>query len=682
MNFNGVSSVNSSALLLSDDMILTRYRGVDVTPHTFNNLMKTIASQRSISNTSQNKTKFEERIREIILAFNPSLKNSSRDMTTEYLLINSLKLNDKKQITHTYNYNTWGKDTRVDDNSERDQDDDDDDDDFKTKVVEAFSEMAHSEWDEVRLFDLVRSVSGKQCAKKVKRAYERRVRNERADACPKKSRLVSSRDDADNGTLTSTLKNILGIKKLDVEGCCSLVGAMKRFIDRWIEEQSMDTIEKYVYALRQVDEKLRSVEGVRAQMVATHEQDMSKLVNELRELQDVVIAHANCDRELNRVVTNCEGLTKRVEAVTKLNDDLNTTITHNVIEMAKLCADVGEKEVTIEELSECVNRNSREMSDLRNKVAEMDAKSTHVISECTQLDEQNTLLLSENSKLESRVVELEAELRRVLDSARVGEARCYELLNGRDKDDEERQRVIDLTSKLCSDLRKENEVLLQDKHAMTRQLEEVKEFNKNLKQRMDVDARQNQDQHDMLEQKLVHSERELSACRGRLADREQEYNIKLHDHVQQITRLTSDVEELKQTKRRLETDNAVLSKDNENLKLIYEEGCDAIEREADVRAENKRLKARVDDMLNEFENERADWVNKVNDQADSSDASFDATACSSVRPEKRKHDIMSKIAGAVKPLRKPDEVVRKQRKSVHVLPIKNSSFVTPHVNKQ
>ncbi|AEB00384.1 desmoplakin [Clostera anachoreta granulovirus] len=681
MNFNGVPSVNSSAFLLSDDMILTRYRGVDVTPHTFNNLIKTIASQRSISNTSQNKTKFEERIREIILAFNPSLKNSSRDMTTEYLLINSLKFNDKKEVTHTYNYNTWGNDRCVDDNGERDQDDDDDND-FKTKVVEVFSEMAHSEWDEVRLFDLVRFVSGKQCAKKVKRAYERRVRNERADARTKKNQLVSSRDDTDDDTLTSTLKNILGIKKLDVEGCCSLVGAMKRFIDRWVEEQSMDTLEKYVYALRQVDEKLRGVESTRAQMVATHEQEMSKLVNELRDVQGVVIAHANCGQELNRVMTNCEGLTKRVEAVTKLNDDLNTTITHNVIEMAKLCADVGEGEATIEELNECVNRNSREMAELRDRIAEMSVELTHATSGCAQLDEQNTLLLSEKSKLESRVVELEAELRRVLDSARVGEARCYELLSGRDKDDEEKQKVIDLTSKLCSDLQKENEMLLQDKHAITRQLEDAKEFNKNLKQRMDVDARQSQDQHDMLEQKLIHSERELSACRGRLADREQEYNIKLDDYVQQITRLTNDVEELKQIKRRLETDNAVLSKDNENLKLIYEEGCDAIEREADVRAENKKLKARVDDMLKEFENERADWVNKVDDQAGSSDASFDATGCSSVRPEKRKHDIMSKIAGAVKPLRKPDEVVRKQRKSVHVLPIKNSSFVTPHVNKQ
>nr|QNN89506.1 desmoplakin [Pieris brassicae granulovirus] len=58
-------------------MILTRYKGVDVTPHTFNNLIKTITNQRSVSNTSASKTNFEDKIREIILAFNPNLKNQA-----------------------------------------------------------------------------------------------------------------------------------------------------------------------------------------------------------------------------------------------------------------------------------------------------------------------------------------------------------------------------------------------------------------------------------------------------------------------------------------------------------------------------------------------------------------------------------------------------------------------------
>nr|AXS01134.1 desmoplakin [Spodoptera frugiperda granulovirus] len=77
--------------------MLTRYKGVDVNPQTFHNLIRTIASKQSstVNDSQQN-------VRSIISSFRPDL--SKLPLSTEQLLIMALKDINKKEVTYNYNY--------------------------------------------------------------------------------------------------------------------------------------------------------------------------------------------------------------------------------------------------------------------------------------------------------------------------------------------------------------------------------------------------------------------------------------------------------------------------------------------------------------------------------------------------------------------------------------------------
>ncbi|AKR17458.1 desmoplakin [Mocis latipes granulovirus] len=77
-------------------MMLTRYKGVDVNPHTVHNLIRTIVSKQA--NTNDN----DYALRSIIFSFRPDLINTS--LTTDNLLITALKDCRKKEVTYNYKY--------------------------------------------------------------------------------------------------------------------------------------------------------------------------------------------------------------------------------------------------------------------------------------------------------------------------------------------------------------------------------------------------------------------------------------------------------------------------------------------------------------------------------------------------------------------------------------------------
>ncbi|AOW41467.1 desmoplakin [Trichoplusia ni granulovirus LBIV-12] len=78
--------------------MLTRYKGVDVNPHTVHNLIRTIVTKQS--NTNDN----DHALRSIIFSFRPDLSNSS--LSTVNLLIRVLKDCNKKEVTYNYRYET------------------------------------------------------------------------------------------------------------------------------------------------------------------------------------------------------------------------------------------------------------------------------------------------------------------------------------------------------------------------------------------------------------------------------------------------------------------------------------------------------------------------------------------------------------------------------------------------
>ncbi|ABY47826.1 desmoplakin [Helicoverpa armigera granulovirus] len=78
--------------------MLTRYKGVDVNPHTVHNLIRTIVNKQSSTNDNDNV------LRSIIFSFRPDLSKSL--LSTDNLLIRILKDCNKKEITYNYKYET------------------------------------------------------------------------------------------------------------------------------------------------------------------------------------------------------------------------------------------------------------------------------------------------------------------------------------------------------------------------------------------------------------------------------------------------------------------------------------------------------------------------------------------------------------------------------------------------
>ncbi|AQQ80385.1 desmoplakin [Betabaculovirus altermyunipunctae] len=79
--------------------MLTRYKGVDVNPHTVHNLIRTIVSSKQCQANDN-----DPHLRSIILSFRPDLADSA--LSTDRLLITALKDCQKKDVTYNYKYET------------------------------------------------------------------------------------------------------------------------------------------------------------------------------------------------------------------------------------------------------------------------------------------------------------------------------------------------------------------------------------------------------------------------------------------------------------------------------------------------------------------------------------------------------------------------------------------------
>ncbi|ACZ63580.1 desmoplakin [Pieris rapae granulovirus Wuhan] len=598
-------------------MILTRYKGVDVTPHTFNNLIKTITNQRSVSNTSASKTNFEDKIREIILAFNPNLKKSSADMTTEYLLINCLKVNEKKEVTHTYNYNTWG-DKKYNADGDEEEEDDEDRDEFYNDLIDKLNIMSTSEWNDDIFMDFVKTVGGqkgKQYVKKIKKKYTKYIENlkhkKNNSNCETeiKNSIENNKED-----VIANFKILLGVKKLDKEKCCSLLNSVKQFVNKWTElddNDSYDTIEKYIYGIRTVNQTLKNNDVEKNDKIVSLQTKITSLQTEIDNLKSNLDSCANKEDELNQFRLNTDALKKHIENLTKQNKKNLETINYNVIEIAKLGAEVGERDALIEEMQSKHKITLQKLNDIRNEIETLNFSYNEITEKWNKLDEENSQLITDKSKLLSRINELEEELKRVTENAIKNEKNCYDLLNKKDKDYDDKNREQQNIVQLCENLKIENQTLLNDKHLLIKQLEETNKFNEELKTRYLIEAKQSQDQLLLIEQKITDKEYELAACKGRCVDKEKHYMQNLEEYLNVISKLKNDNETLNAEKKMLTKENSQIKNDNNNLKNFYDEGCEAINKESKLQSEYKKLQMYVETLKNDFAKEKTDYKNQI-----------------------------------------------------------------------
>ncbi|QOD40063.1 desmoplakin [Matsumuraeses phaseoli granulovirus] len=533
-------------------MILTRYRGVDVTPHTFNNLIKTISSNRCVTDNSASKTNFEERIREIILAFNPRYRIASKDMSTEYLLINTLKVNDKKEITHNYNYNTWEDKKFNSDNynthhsnntSFNNHEDDDDEQEHYQVVMSKLKSMSKSDWDNNKLFDLIKTIGGKQYVKKIKKKYNSYIDNlnKKPHKFNKDNDSSSSHDElspfvsikANNENNFIAIKKLLGVKKFNLDMCTSLCGAVKQLLIQWDDNNTgNDTVEKYIYALRCVSDKLKQV---------TEQQAEYEKLNQ--KLSNTMSVNEHSTHQLNNKLTSLQ----------KICDDYANTIRYNAMELAKLGAEMGEKDSIIETLQENQKMLSDDHADVTKLLQTVKSEHDQLKRHNEILDNDNTRFLTENTQLTTKLDQLKIELNMEIEKNKMYEQSCHELAHKADQENTYKNRENQTLLVQCNQLQDQINSLINNKQTMVRELEQNRLFIQEMEQRQLMSDKQKQDHDIKLNQLCMQKEQELAVCRGRLVDvenraREKETNLmhKLNQYMDNNTTLQQKYDELKQ----------------------------------------------------------------------------------------------------------------------------------------
>nr|ARX71966.1 desmoplakin [Erinnyis ello granulovirus] len=595
----------------SDDMILTRYKGVDVTPHTFNNLIKTITNQKSISNTSASKTEFEDRIREIILAFNPTLKKNGAYMTTEYMLVNTLKDTDKKEVTHTYNYNNWGNGNQNDDVVMQNEDDDDDDVLSNANVSKKLKSIATGEWSDDKmeqLLDVVYPVN-EQCVRKINKKYTKYV-----DGLKRKKR--KSCDDNDDVVLAS-IKQMLCVKKIDNNLVTALCDTIKSFMkNNNTTNMCYDTIEKYIYGFRVVSEYIESSKGLlESEIVKVTEATRAQVIQEIQ-------------ADVQGYESKIEAQNKKMKTLLDQCDHLNNIITQNVIEIAKLGGEAGEKDAYIEELQEdlqrCreqVTRMEDEIKQQKESIHELEAGVNTLRGDNVRLDRHNDELLQTNSQLQSQVQQLQEELKQKQEEIRVASESFYNILNKKDEDDEDKNRGYIST---IQSLTNERNSLMQDKQLLQNNIVEYEEFKKNVQIRM----QQLQSECVIRNTELNQKEQALHSCISRVQDQEGKYLKKLDE----ITELTCKLQNLQQDydnmqseceslKVKVESANSKVEKiTQKNSELLqenekyYEEGDVVIKENVELKSKIKKLQNKLEEVEQECKNVEVDCVNKIKNE--------------------------------------------------------------------
>lgn len=583
-------------------MILTRYKGVDVTPHTFNNLIKTITNQKSISNNSTSKTEFEDRIREIILAFNPMLKKNGAYMTTEYMLVNTLKGADKKEVTHTYNYNNWGENGGGSNNNNNNDDVTTMETDVNCIDVEEVNKklklVAVGEWNDDKmeqLLDVVYSVN-EPCVRKINKKYTKYV-----DGLKRKHK---QRDENGGNDALASIKGVLSVIKLDNNQLVVLCDTIKGFVTKHNDNNTeYDTIEKYVYAFRVLGEKIDRLQ----QEVETSKEEKCK--------------QQTMDEIQTNTLATIEAQTRKIKTLTDQCERFNNTITQNVIEIAKLGGEAGEKDVLIEELQNELQQSRiqvMEMKQFEEMVHELNCGVEMLRGKNTKLDEHNDELLKLNSKLESQVQQLQEQLKQKEEDLNVCNQSFYKILNKREEDDEDKQRKYIVT---IQSLTNERDMLLQEKQLLQKSVDEYKEFQVNIQIRM----QQLETECAIKNNELNYKEQALNLCINKVEDQNEEYLRKLEE----ITRLTCKiqnvqkeyntvVEECDTIRSKLDsvTDklnkctqkNEVLLKDNEKY---YEEGDVVIKENVVLKCKIKKLQNDVERLEEHVKKTEAECDNKI-----------------------------------------------------------------------
>nr|UYX49730.1 desmoplakin [Darna trima granulovirus] len=539
-------------------MILTRYKGVDVTPHTFNNLIKTITDQRCISNTSSSKTEFESKIRDIILAFAPNLRKISSNMTTEHLLINSLKLSDKKEITHTYNYNGWKK--RQSDNSDDSASAEIDDRLLLYEDLKNASEQ--DEWNEKLIFNILEKIGGKnnkRYVKKIKKKYNHHMYL----SCKKPSVSIDKKnydDDEDIGNLIAALTHVVGKKT---------------------------SIKKYTHAVCDVEQNIQSTR----QKLQSTEEKLCMVEKELYESKNLyTFKEIELNRENAQLKINQEALNRNIENLSEKLTNANDIISQNVIELAKLGADLGERDSQLEEAT-------IEKYELKKQISLLEKNYV-----CT--DEENTELMKDKSKLQSKINDLEERLKISLDNNRKYENKCYDLINQKSKDSDSLSSAYEL-------LKQQHDAILNEKNTLSEMLSKTSQSLNDVNKKYDVETKQLGDQIEYKNKQIESLEREMATCKARIIDNETKYHKNLDDNLNSLFVSNSELEKLKCKINDLTIKNNNLMDENNNFRLMYEEGCEIIKKNSEIQSEYKKLQAHLDRVQEEHKKNIDDYERKI-----------------------------------------------------------------------
>lgn len=660
---------------------MTRYKGVDVTPHTFGNLIKTITDQRSVVHTSTSKTKFENKIREIIFAFNPNLKQSANNKSTEYLLINSLKVNDNKQITHTYNYNTWdGVDNTTNNNNARIDDNNSDSSNNRssnntiecTNTKTILKCLSRDAWDDNNFYQLIKSMGGQKYVKNIKKRFNEHFQS-----------IIELQNNNDEEHLKD-IKKILNLKKFSKSQNIAMLTSIQQFLGMWLDDvDKYNNVESFIHGIRLINDKLKEHKSE----ISNFKTIIGNLEIELQTSKTSLDNLQKINLELKDSGKSVEALNKHITSLKKQCEDYQGTINFNVAEIAKLGANMGEKDVLLEELAKKLNYSEASLKDFEKKWVD--------------LDEQNNNLLKENSLLKSKIKELEDELNLTKKNNNMYESKCYELLNQRDKDNDDhnkrQQEVLQTHLKLKTDY----DNILHDKHLLTKQLQDSQNFYKNLEERFNININQLQEQCHIKEREIQKMDQDLTISKCRLSDIQNEFTDRENNYISKMDEYLSINTKLKLEIEKLKEKNLSLIKENENC---YDEGCSAMEEKCKLLKDYNKLKVLTETQQNEFKTEKEELEKKIKMLEEDKEEyikTFEQKLTNQLEQEHKdkEHELQKKFELEKRELileltkkNKPFEFrkrkivknivtkqnetdPKKQRLSAYVSPIPNSSFV-------
>ncbi|APO13981.1 desmoplakin [Plodia interpunctella granulovirus] len=535
----------ASSGLLFNDMTLTRYRGVDVTPHTFNNLLKTIA-QRSTSNTSTTKTKFEERIRDIILKFNPALERSSADMSTEYLLINSLRMGDKKEVTHNYNYNYSRWDTEPGDDTHNGDVDDDD-----NNYIDDLKELSEEDWDSEGIFNLLRDVCGsrsKPYVKKIKKKYDRYMTS-----------FSNTEDESTN------VKNILGIRRYNREKHNAFLRQCRTVLEQNTNMDSADSLDKYIMSMAELSQVIKALDGAKTDLQNDNEVLRNNLSSTQRELEATKTTVKEYESTVKEYETKLMSLQDYIKTIDNDMREKCNTIQTNSRDMAKMGAKLGEQ--------------SEELEKLRSDYFELQSFSEQMKNRITVLEQslqnahkENNDLINKNVRLETELNELKREMQS--QQTKIDSYDC--VLKNRDKDNEDKDKERLALRYQCEELQDKLEETENDKHKLMKEIHEANMFAKEMDDRhRTCDAKISE-----LEQIIHHKNTELELMRSRLQDADskikkeiEENQYVLRDYMETCKTKQIEIDEIKNKNQQLlETYKDAEEKLLEKDRVIKEQG--------------------------------------------------------------------------------------------------------------